>query len=180
MRPSKKQLLASIAFLFVLAMFLSAPRARAQDVFTPSGKRFGVGAQVGAPTALSAEWVFAPELALDVGVGGLIGWGPSIAVFTDVMWSPMSFYDSAHVTISPALGGGAFVAAAPQRFAPLFPLWDYADPAFVWTGLRAPMGALVALHGVPVGFYAQLVPSAFVYPHVAFDVGAQLGMRFYL
>src|SRR5688572_17882678 len=98
MRPSKKQILASIAFLFLLALFLAAPRARAQDAFTPSGKRFGVGAQVGAPTALTAEWVFAPELALDVGIGGLIGWGPSLSVHSDVLWSPLSFYDSAHVT----------------------------------------------------------------------------------
>ena len=179
MRPTKKQTLAVLAFLFLLAIVASAPKARAQDAFTPAGKRLGVGAQVGSPTALTLEAVVAPELAVDVGLGGLVGWGPSLSVHGDLMWSPMSLYDDEHMTISPMLGGGAFVALAPTRFAPLLAGIDYAD-SYLWTGARLPLGAMLALHGLPIGIYAHAVPTAFVYPQLAFDLGGTLGLRFYL
>lgn len=178
----KKQIVASLAFLFLLALFFSTRQARAQEVaaeFTPSGKRLGFGAQVGSPTALTLEAVIAPELSVDAGLGGLVGWGPSLSVHGDVLWSPIALYDDEHFTLSPQLGVGTFAALAPQRFAPLFPGIDYAD-ARTWTGLRAPLGMIVALHAVPIGVYAQAVPTAFVYPHLAFDVGLSLGLRFYV
>lgn len=179
MRPKKKTVVALFGFLLLLALYAAAPRAHAQEEFTPGGKRIGVGVQVGAPTALTALFVLSPEVAADVGVGGIMGWGPSLSVHGDVVWHPYLLVDNERLTLSPTLGGGAFVMLAPARFLPLLPGLAYTTSP-VWTGMRAPMGALLSLHETPVSFSAELAPSLFVYPQVAFDVGASLGVRFYL
>ncbi len=178
-RPTKSQLLAAFGLLLLLALFVAAPRAHAHEEFTPGGKTVGIGVQVGSPTALTALFVLGPDFAADVGVGGIIGWGPSLSLHGDLIWDPYAIIENESLTLSPTLGAGAFVALAPQRFAPILQGIEYTRSP-LWTGVRTPMGALLSFHQTPVGFSAELAPTLFVYPQVAFDVGASLGVRFYL
>ncbi len=181
-------------WLVVVAMLCCAV-ARADDAThfgmdaagassTPQGRTFGVGLQLGYPTALTVKYMLRPDQGLVAGIGGFSGLAytaAALSLHADYLWHPLLLASTEVFGLTLYVGGGAnvlvFADARQKTF--IASLAYYYYPTNLWVAARVPLGANLALSQLPFEIYLEVVPSILVFPALGFGVGAAIGGRFY-
>ncbi len=158
------------------------PEAMAAAPATTGG--FGLGLQVGSPSAVTLKFAGAHESGFALGVGAGFGYGNT---FRTSLWLQADYL--IHLaTLIDADGVDLAVYGGPGVFASVFganygfgyagnPWYDNVD--YVGVGVRLPIGLSLAFDSFPLELYAQFDPSIGVFPAVGFGLGGAVGFRVY-
>ncbi len=169
------------ALLFAVVVAASAAWAAPSHAqVSPQGKSFGIGLQLGAPTAVTGKYMLTPEQALVGGIGAGLGWDVSLSLHLDYLWHPTVLATIPPATFSWYVGGGAWLAF----FAPGAPGFYYAPYYYfpqspVGVGARLPIGVDMAFRHVPFELYLEGVPTLAIFPRISFGLGVAIGARFW-
>lgn len=151
----------------------------------PMGKTFGIGLQVGAPTAVTGKFMLTPESGLVVGLGAGYGFffDPALSVHVDYLYHPSVLFQNEGVKLSWFIGGGGWLGVfqghRSYRQFVVTPLTYgvYGSPLFL--AARIPIGLDLALQSIPLELYLEGVPAINVFPVITFGIGVAAGARFY-
>jgi hypothetical protein len=168
---------------------LSGARAPALEsagsASTPQGRSFGVGLQLGYPTALTLKYMLRADRGLVGGVGGFSGFAYDVGAFSvhvDYVYHPQVLTRGDTFVVTWYVGGGAnvviFSNARQRSFLPGVSYFYY--PTTVWLAGRVPLGVTLAMEQQPVEIYLEATPMVLVFPGFSFGLGASIGARFYL
>jgi hypothetical protein len=151
---------------------------------TPGGKQFGVGIQMGYPTALTLKYMLQPDQGLVGGIGAFSGFAydrGSFTLFVDYVWHPHMLTSSEAFALTWYIGGGGqLIVHNNNRFVTgSYPVLAYYYAAPFWLAARMPIGANIALTQAPIEIYVEAIPGILVFPGLSFGIGASLGGRFY-
>jgi hypothetical protein len=158
---------------FALAALVS--RAEATEI--GSSRKFGLGIQLGEPTALTGKlYLGGRENALDFALGTRYDedWGPDDSVFAQVSyhWHLTELTSGGGVAIPFRIGVGGFLDTTDYG-------WDADWDEDFALGARVPFGLDFDLESAPVQFYVELAPEVFVLPPIEFEWDAGVGVRYY-
>lgn len=149
----------------------------------PMGKTFGVGLQVGAPTAVTGKFMLTPESGLVVGLGAGYGFffDPALSVHVDYLYHPSVLFENEGVKLSWFVGGGGWIGLFQGRRGYNFvvPGYAYYYGSPLYLAVRVPIGIDLALQSIPLEFYLEGVPALGVFPAITFGIGVAAGARFY-
>lgn len=160
----------------VVALFLLMHAPREAAASPPTGKTFGMGLIVGAPTGLSIKNYFSSIHALDVGIG--LGWvgGNAFQAHVDYLFHfPM--LSTPHFQMPFYLGVGGKLA-----------IWFHHHEDGYWgphdgqiaIGVRVPFGLSLEFRRAPFDVFAELAPGLGAWSEgVGFFIDGALGFRFY-
>jgi len=141
----------------------------------PKTRNFGLGIEVGSPTALTGKYWYDPGHAVDMGLG--YWFGNYIEIFGDYLWHwPRAFSGTRDPgpEFVPYIGvGGEFHVA---NGAP--PVTDNNHPT-VGIYARIPFGMEWLPPRAPVGIFLEIVPAIQIIPGIYVAFGADIGARFY-
>lgn len=160
----------------VVALFAASDAAASMS---PQGKTFGLGLQLGAPTAVTGKLMVTGDQAIVVGVGAGIGWDVSLGVHADYLWHPSVLVDVAPATFSWYIGGGGWVSFHQPNAKGFRYDYYYVDGVPFAVGLRLPIGIDMAMNALPFEVYLEGVPTLAVFPRVGFGLGVAIGARFW-
>lgn len=160
-----------------------APPAQVSSSISPQGKQFGIGLQLGAPTALTLKYMVTGDQALVAGLGAGIGWDPSISLHVDYVWHPTVLASMGWGSLSWFIGGGGWLSFSGGnygngRWGPQYYGYLYTVSPFA-LGARLPIGLDLAFSQVPIEVYLEADPMLVLFPRIAFGLGGTLGGRFY-
>jgi hypothetical protein len=151
---------------------------------TPQGRVFGLGLQLGYPTAITIKYMLRADQGLVAGLGGFSGFAyaaPALSLHVDYVWHPTVLTSGEQFALSWYIGGGGnlyvFNARRPDRW--LRGVEYYYYPTNIWLAARIPLGLNLALTQLPFEIYLEAVPSVLVFPAISFGLGAAIGGRFY-
>lgn len=151
--------------------------------FSPMGRPFGIGLQLGFPTALTLKYFLMSDQALSGGIGVGSGWvfDPGLSLHLDYVWHPSMLASAAAFNLSwyVGIGGWATLFAYYAR-GPYVPGYRWYGPSNVWLGARVPIGVNLALREVPFELYVEAAPAILVFPWITFGLGFSIGARFYI
>jgi hypothetical protein len=150
---------------------------------TPQGKSFGVGIQLGYPSAVTVKYMLRPDQGIVAGLGGLTGFNYAVGALelhVDYVWHPnvITSGDQYAVTWYIGAGGTVVVFGYPTNQIPIGIEYNY-YPTSVWLGARMPIGLNVALAQLPFEVYLEADPQLLVFPGIGFGMGAAIGGRAY-
>jgi hypothetical protein len=165
------------ALLVVVVALAAAPAARA--AMSPQGKTFGLGLQLGAPTAVTGKLMVTGDQGIVVGVGAGLGWDVSLSVHADYLWHPSVLVDVAPATFSWYVGGGAWVSFHRAHERGFRYDYYYVDGVPFAVGARIPIGVDMAMNALPFEVYLEGAPTIAVFPRIGFGLGVALGARFW-
>ncbi len=156
-----------------------APASVSSSV-SPQGKQFGLGVQIGAPTALTLKYFVTGDQALVGGLGVGIGWDPSISLHVDYVWHPSILASLGWGSFSWFIGGGGWLSLSDgnRRWGGIYPVYGYTSSPIA-VGARLPIGLDLAFSQVPIEVYLEADPILMIFPRIGFGIGATLGGRFY-
>ncbi|MFZ9885872.1 MAG: hypothetical protein ACO3JL_00100 [Myxococcota bacterium] len=149
---------------------------------SPMGRTFGVGLQVGAPTALTGKFVLGHDRAAVVGVGAGYGFflDPAMSLHADYLYYPSSLFRNETLQLSWFIGVGGWAALYQSgRYNFVVPGVTYWFNSPVFLAARVPIGVNLALREAPLEFYLEGDPALSVFPIVSFGLGFSAGARFY-
>lgn len=150
---------------------------------TPMGKQIGIGIQVGAPTALTAKIMLAPDQGIVAGLGAGYGFffAPTLSLHVDYVWHPMILTQSDAFALSWYVGGGAWLGLwdGNRRGYVVAPFYTYVFVSPIALALRVPIGVSLAMKSIPLEFYGEAAPALGIFPGITFGLGFTLGARFY-
>lgn len=148
----------------------------------PMGKTFGVGLQLGAPTAVTGKFMLTPESGLVVGLGAGYGFffDPALSLHVDYLYHPGILFQNEGVKMSWFIGGGGWVGLyQSRRYNYVVPGYAYYYGSPLFLAARLPIGISLALQSVPLEFYLEGVPALSIFPVISFGLGLAGGVRFY-
>jgi Protein of unknown function (DUF3996) len=152
---------------------------------TPGGRTFGLGLQIGAPTALTIKFMTGGSAGVVVGIGAGFGYydrfGVGLSIHADYLFDVAQLVKNDTLALTAFIGPGLWLALGNGGYG--FGGFGYTyAPAWAYFGLgvRMPIGLSLAFQAAPIEVYAELDPAIFVFPGVTFGLGASLGFRFYL
>lgn len=149
----------------------------------PMGKTFGIGLQVGAPTAVTGKFMLTGNSGVVVGLGAGYGFffEPALSLHADYLYHPAVLFENEGVKLSWFVGGGAWVGLWEGRRGYRFvvPGYTYYYGSPLYLAGRLPIGLDLALQSIPLEFYLEGVPALSVFPVVTFGIGVAAGARFY-
>lgn len=173
----------------------SGPSSSVGTHVQPAGKVIGVGLQLGFPTGITAKVMAGGNLGFVFGAGLGVGWvlGPALSLHADSVWHPFILLQSEDFQFSWYIGGGGWLGFNPLEAFPgggllgnsaLYSGWKYLAAYRLHTygvsaGLRLPLGLSLALNGLPIEVYGDLVPSLLLFPALGLGLGADVGVRLY-
>lgn len=149
---------------------------------TPWGKTFGLGLQVGAPTAITGKLKLEPNSALVFTVGGAWSWGYGYGLELSVGYvihpSMLASYEA--LNLNWYVGGALDVLLRGDphyhsQFAWQYGYWS--SP--IGIGAHVPIGLDFQLRAVPLSIYLELTPGIDVFPYLGIRLGGALGARFF-
>lgn len=151
---------------------------------TPQGRTFGIGIQLGYPTALSLKYMLRADQGIQGGVGGFSGFAYDVGAFSlhaDYVFHPHVLTRADVFALTWYVGGGAnvLVFGNPRQRTFLPGLTYYYYPTTMWLAARVPIGVNLAFRQQPFEVFLEAVPSLLVFPGMSFGFGASLGGRFY-
>ncbi len=151
---------------------------------TPQGRTFGIGLQLGYPTALTIKYMLRPDQGIVAGVGGFSGFAYDVGAFSlhvDYVYHPMLLTAGEAYQVTWYVGGGGnlIVFNNPRQRTFLPGVTYYYYPTNIWLAARVPLGLNLALTQVPFEIYLEAVPSVLVFPSLSFGLGFAIGGRFY-
>lgn len=151
---------------------------------TPQGRTFGIGLQLGYPTALTIKYMLRADQGLVAGIGGFSGFAYDVGSFSlhvDYVFHPHVLTRGEAFVVTWYVGGGAnvmiFSNARQRSF--LASLNYYYYPTSLWLAARVPIGVNLAMEQQPFEIYLEAVPQVLIFPGVSFGLGAAIGARFY-
>ena len=151
---------------------------------TPQGRPFGVGLQLGYPTALTIKYMLRADQGVAAGIGGFSGFAYDAGAFSlhvDYLYHPHVLTSGEAFVATLFIGVGAnitvFNNARQRAFLPGVNYFFY--PTSTWLGVRVPMGVSLAMRQQPIEIYLEATPQLLIFPGVSFGLGAALGARFY-
>lgn len=152
---------------------------------SPAGKTFGIGLQLGAPTALTIKYMLAPTQGIVVGVGAGFAvrnaFGVGLSLHADYLFHLAELVRNDTVALSFYLGPGLWVSLFNGGYGLGYVGYYYGGSfALFGIGARLPLGLSLAFAAAPIELYLELDPALFVFPGVDFGLGASIGFRFYL
>lgn len=148
----------------------------------PMGRTFGVGLQIGAPTALTGKFMLTPESGLVVGIGAGYGFffDPALSLHVDYLYHPSTLFENEGVKLSWFVGGGGWVGLYNGRgYNYVVPGYAYYFGSPLFLAARVPIGISLALQSIPLEFYLEGVPAISIFPAISFGLGIDAGARFY-
>lgn len=148
----------------------------------PMGKTFGVGLQLGAPTAVTGKFMLTPESGLVVGLGAGYGFffDPALSLHVDYLYHPTVLFQNEGVKLSWFIGGGGWVGLFQgRRYNYVVPGFAYYYGSPLFLAARMPIGLSLALQSIPLEFYVEGVPALSIFPVISFGLGFAGGVRFY-
>jgi Protein of unknown function (DUF3996) len=151
---------------------------------TPQGRVFGLGLQLGYPTAITIKYMLRPDQGIVAGLGGFSGFvynAPALSIHVDYVWHPTLLTSGEQFALTWYFGGGGnlFVFNSGRARPWLTGFEYYYYPTNIWLAARVPFGLNLALTQLPFEIYLEVVPSVLVFPAVSFGLGAAIGGRFY-
>ena len=158
--------------------------AEAGAAATPGGRQFGVGLQLGYPTAVTAKYMLRADQGLVVGIGGFSGFvydAGALSIHVDYVWHPnlLTQGEAYQVTWYVGGGGNVLIFNSPRQRTSLPSVAWYYFPTNVWLAARIPLGINLALTQLPFEIYLEADPSILVFPSIGFGLGASIGGRGY-
>jgi hypothetical protein len=152
---------------------------------TPQGRTFGIGLQLGFPTALTLKYMLRPDQGISGGIGGMSGFVYNVGAFSlhaEYVYHPMVLAASDQYTVTWYVGGGAniLVFGNPRQQTLLPRLTYYYFPTSVWLAARVPLGLNLAFSQQPFEIFLEAAPSLLLFPGLSFGLGGSIGARFYL
>jgi hypothetical protein len=170
------------AFPVAAAPLVLVPEAVAAAPATTGG--FGLGLQLGSPSAITLKFAGAHESGFALGVGAGFGYGntfrTSLWLQADYLIHVATLIDSDGVDLGVYGGPGVFasVFGANYGFGYAGNAW-YDNVNYVGVGVRLPIGLSLAFDKFPLELYAQFDPAIGVFPAVGFGLGGSVGFRVY-
>lgn len=174
-----------------VAALAGAPVAHATEV--GSSRNFGIGIQLGDPTAITGKLFLGRTNALDFGLGFGGGFGPYGGYCRDAFGRPYHCggdWDYSHYSLHAdflwqdmlARGGQAQLDWHIGVGGRLF-LYDYGGPhgnGDVAFDVRMPLGLDIYLNRAAfLELFVEIAPGLFFYPGVWLDFDADIGVRFF-
>jgi hypothetical protein len=151
--------------------------------FSPMGRPFGIGLQLGFPTALILKYMVTGDQAIAGGIGVGSAWvfDPGLSIHVDYLWHPSMLASAAAFNLSWYVGGGGWVSLFTYYVrAPYVPGYRWYGPSNVWLGARVPIGVNLALREVPFEAFIEAAPAILLFPFITFGLGFSIGARFYI
>ena len=149
---------------------------------TPWGKTFGLGLQLGAPTAITGKLKLEPNSALVFTVGGAWSWGYGYGLELSVGYvihpSALASYEA--LNLSWYVGGALDVLLRGDPHYHSQFAWQYgyfSSP--IGIGVHVPVGLDFQLRALPLSIYLELTPGIDVFPYIGLRLGGALGARFF-
>jgi hypothetical protein len=150
----------------------------------PTLSGFGVGLQIGDPTALTVKFGAGGNANIVLGVGaagayrgfGLLG----LSLHGDYLFTVANLVSNGTLTLSAYIGPGLWVTVGPGGY--------YVVNGIVYGGAfgapfslagRFPLGLNARFTAAPVEVYVELDPALVVFPGIGFGIGASLGFRWF-
>ena len=151
---------------------------------SPHSGTFGIGLQVGSPTAITVKLAGPHESGLAFGVGAGFGYGSgfgaSLWLHVDYLFHLATLLDGDGVDLGVYAGPGLFATIFGRNYGfgyagqPYLNNWDY-----VGFGIRVPIGLSLAFETFPLEVFLELDPALSLFPGLGFGIGASLGFRIY-
>ena len=163
----------------------NAPQfAEAGAASTPQGKVFGVGLQLGYPTAITVKYMLRPDQGIVAGLGGFTGFdygAGALSLHVDYLWHPNLLTQGEAYAVTWYIGGGGNIVIFnnPRQRAYLTGVTYYYYPTNIWLAARVPFGINLALTQLPFEIYLEAAPELLLFPSVSFGMGAAIGGRAY-
>ncbi len=158
-------------------MAMSATTAEATEI--GSSRQFGLGIQLGSPTALTGKlYMGGRQNALDFALGTFYdNYGPydSLWVHVSYHWHLVELTSGGGVAIPFRIGVGGFLNTFDYDY------WDndyYLDNDLA-VGVRVPFGLDFDLESAPVQFYIELAPEITILPPLYILGDGGIGVRYY-
>ena len=174
--PGLQTSLSGLPVLGVGHNTISAPSAHAGT--------FGIGLQVGSPTALTLKFGGPHDSGVALGLGAGFGYGnafgASLWLHADYLFHFATLLDGDGLDLSLYGGPGLFATIFGSNYG--FGYRDrpyYRDFDGVGFGVRLPVGISAAFDALPLEVYLQLDPALSLFPGIGFGIGGSLGFRFY-
>jgi hypothetical protein len=155
-----------VTALAIAAICISVAAAQPQGL--------GLGLMGGNPSGLSLKVWTGPHVALDAGLGYSLWYGQALSFHGDVLWHTNSLLQSSADGYLPLyIGIGARVAMADASH-------SYPNTRI---GIRVPFGLEYVFASVPIGLFAEVVPTFDLYgvpaEHGFFGPQGSVGFRYY-
>lgn len=144
---------------------------------------FGVGLQVGAPTAITLKFASQGNTNIVLGLGAGIGYRGSLFglhLHGDYLFTVATLVNNADINLSAYIGPGLFIAlfnANSYGFG--FGYYYGGNYGLFGFGARMPLGLNLRFSAAPIEVYLELDPMLLVFPGVDFNIGASLGFRWF-
>jgi hypothetical protein len=148
------------------------------------GGSFGVGLQVGSPTAVTVKFGGPHQSGVVLGVGAGFGFGERFAaslwLHADYLFHLATLLDTDGLGLSLYAGPGLFASFFGSNYG-----FGYRDEPYyrnfdnVGFGVRLPIGLSLAFDVVPLELYMQFDPALSVFPGLGFGLGGSVGFRVY-
>jgi len=144
-----------------------------------ANKTFGLGLEVGAPLGINGKWFFAPDRALDFGIGDDYTYGnrSGLHVYGDLLFHPTALVktDAFELPFYVGVGGRLWSFNDTGRAAP--------NDATAF-GFRVPLGVSLDFNNIPLDVFGQVVPTLDFFTgnaaHSVFvDVDVSAGVRYW-
>jgi hypothetical protein len=151
---------------------------------SPQGRTFGIGLQLGSPTALTIKYMLTGDQGIVAGIGGSPGYyfdgHFALSIHADYLWHPHVLAAAPPFRLSWYLGGGlqalVFGVYGRRNYAGYSYFNGY--DGFGLIG-RVPLGLDLAFTQIPFEIYVELVPAVVIFPYIGFGIGGAIGGRFY-
>jgi hypothetical protein len=150
----------------------------------PYSGTFGIGLQVGSPTAVTVKLAGPHESGFAFGVGAGFGYGrgfgASLWLHADYLFHLATLLDGDGFDLGAYAGPGLFVTIFGRNYG-----FGYAGPSYLnnWDyvgfGIRVPVGLSLAFEALPLEVFLELDPALSLFPGLGFGIGASLGFRVY-
>lgn len=143
-----------------------------------SNGTFGLGLELGEPSGINGKYFYAPDKAIDFGIGAIYGsyrGGNGFHLYVDHLWHPVTLVRAEAFQMPFYIGVGG-------RF------WSFCDGCVNGSnasaiGVRVPFGISFDFNNVPIDVYVQLVFVADIFVHYRDSFGPGLdggvGIRFW-
>lgn len=149
------------------------------------GSGFGIGLQVGTPTALTVKFpASGADIVLGIGVGyggrfGRYGFA-GLSIHGDYLFNVAQLVQTGDVGVNAYLGPGLWLTLFAGGYGYGLPgSYYYSRETFLGLGVRFPIGVNAKFASAPVEIYLELDPAIFVFPGIGGFIGASLGFRWF-
>ncbi|MBN2357941.1 MAG: hypothetical protein JXR83_00710 [Deltaproteobacteria bacterium] len=150
---------------------------------TPWGHPFGLGLQLGAPTALTGKLLLQPNSALVFSLGGGMSWvwGYGLELSVGYVVHPSSLASYEALDLNWYVGGALDVMLRGDRTYNRYFGYNYGyfGSSPLGLGAHVPVGLDFQLRAVPLSIYLELTPGIDIFPYLGLHLGGALGARFF-